>query len=48
MLCESREVRDPLALSLALDELVANPVARELLSGHEGVRLATIGPPPAA
>lgn len=45
VLCESREVRDPTALALALDELVANPVARELLSGHEGVRLVTVGPP---
>ena len=26
------------------DELVANPVARELLSGAEGVRLLTTGP----
>ncbi len=46
VLCESREVRDPTALSLALDQLVADPVARELLSGHEGVRLVTVGPPP--
>jgi hypothetical protein len=45
VLCESREVRDPTALSLALDQLVADPVARELLSGHEGVRLVTVGPP---
>ncbi|MEP6631975.1 MAG: hypothetical protein ABJA89_16015 [Lapillicoccus sp.] len=46
VLCESREIRDPTALSLALEELVANPVARELLSGHEGIRLVTVGPPP--
>lgn len=45
VLCESREVRDPAALSAALEELVANPTARELLSGHEGVRLVTVGPP---
>ncbi len=45
VLCGSREVRDPEALSAALEELVANPVARELLSGHEGVRLVSAGPP---
>ena len=45
VLCESREVRDASALSAALRELVANPAARELLSGHEGVRLVTVGPP---
>ena len=45
VLCESREVRDAAALSAALEELVANPTARELLSGHEGVRLVTVGPP---
>lgn len=45
VLCESREVRDAAALGAGLDELVANPTARELLSGHEGVRLVTVGPP---
>jgi hypothetical protein len=44
VLCEGREVRDPTALADALDELVANPVARELLSGMEGQRLLTTGP----
>jgi hypothetical protein len=45
VLCESREVHDPTALAAAVRELVANPVARELLSGHEGVRLVSAGPP---
>ena len=44
VLCEAREVRDPTALADALDELVANPVARELLSGMEGQRLVGSGP----
>jgi hypothetical protein len=44
VLCEAREVHDPTALADALDELVANPVARELLSGAEGERLAATGP----
>lgn len=44
VLCEAREVHDPTALANALDELVANPVARELLSGAEGVRLVATGP----
>jgi hypothetical protein len=44
VLCEAREVHDPTALANALDELVANPVARELLSGAEGERLLTTGP----
>ena len=44
VLCEAREVHDPTAFADALDELVANPVARELLSGAEGVRLLTTGP----
>jgi hypothetical protein len=44
VLCEAREVHDPTALATALDELVANPVARELLSGAEGERLLTTGP----
>ena len=48
VLCEGREVCDPAALTAALEELVANPPARELLSGHEGVRLVTVGPPQAS
>jgi hypothetical protein len=44
VLCEAREVHDPTAFADALDELVANPVARELLSGAEGVRLVATGP----
>ncbi len=44
VLCEAREVHDPTALANALDELVENPVARELLSGAEGVRLVAAGP----
>lgn len=44
VLCEAKEVRDPTALADALEELVANPVARELLSGMEGQRLVTTGP----
>jgi hypothetical protein len=44
VLCEGREVRNPTALADALDELVANPVARELLSGMEGQRLVATGP----
>ena len=45
VLCEAREVHDPTAFANALDELVANPVARELLSGAEGERLVATGPP---
>jgi hypothetical protein len=44
VLCEAREVHNPTALADALDELVANPVARELLSGMEGQRLVATGP----
>ena len=44
VLCEAREVRNPTALVDALEELVANPVARELLSGMEGQRLVATGP----
>jgi hypothetical protein len=44
VLCEAREVHDPTALANALEELVANPVARELLSGAEGARLVASGP----
>jgi hypothetical protein len=44
VLCEAREVRNPTALADALEELVANPVARELLSGMEGQRLVAAGP----
>jgi hypothetical protein len=44
VLCEAREVHDPTAFADALDELVANPVARELLSGAEGERLLATGP----
>ncbi len=45
VLCESREVHAPAPLADALDLLVANPAARELLSGAEGVRLVSVGPP---
>ena len=44
VLCEAREVHNPTALANALEELVANPVARELLSGMEGQRLVATGP----
>ena len=44
VLCEAREVHNPTAFADALDELVANPVARELLSGAEGERMLTTGP----
>jgi hypothetical protein len=48
VLYESREVQAPTELARALELLVANPAARELLSGAEGVRMATVGPPPGA
>lgn len=44
VLCESLEVHEPTALANALDELVENPPARELLSGVEGERLVATGP----
>jgi hypothetical protein len=44
VLCEAREVNNPTALAHALDELVENPTARELLGGAEGLRLVTTGP----
>ncbi|MEO9153289.1 MAG: hypothetical protein ABI243_12895 [Lapillicoccus sp.] len=45
LIAESAELRDPVTVSDALEHLVAHPGARLLLSGHEGVRLLTDGPP---
>lgn len=47
VLAEAQELRTPTAVAAALDYLVANPAARMLLSGAEGVRLLTYGPPQA-
>lgn len=45
VLAESHELRTPVAVAAALDHLVERPEARLLLSGVEGVRLLTEGPP---
>lgn len=44
VLAETGELSHPEELAAALDELVANPVARELLSSAEGPRLLDEGP----
>ena len=45
ILAEAHELRAPTAVAAALDYLVDQPAARLLLSGAEGVRLLTDGPP---
>lgn len=45
ILAEAHELRSPTAVAAALDYLVDYPAARLLLSGAEGVRLLTDGPP---
>lgn len=45
LLCDAVELRAPLEVAAALQHLVDHPEARLLLSGHEGVRLLTEGPP---
>lgn len=45
LLCDAVELRAPLEVAAGLQHLVDHPEARLLLSGHEGVRLLTDGPP---
>jgi len=45
ILAEAHELKGPSAVAAALDYLVAYPAAQLLLSGAEGVRLLTDGPP---
>ncbi|MEO9153290.1 MAG: hypothetical protein ABI243_12900 [Lapillicoccus sp.] len=45
VLAESHELQAPMAVAAALDYLVERPEARLLLSGVEGVRLLSEGPP---
>lgn len=45
VLAESSELRHPETLARAVEELVANPTSRLLLTGAEGRRLVDEGPP---
>lgn len=45
LLCDAVELRAPEVVAAALMHLVEHPEARLLLSGYEGVRLLTDGPP---
>ena len=45
ILAEANELKGPTVVAAALDYLVDHPAARLLLSGVEGVRLLTDGPP---
>ena len=45
VLCDAVELRDPVVVAAALEYLLDHPEARLLLSGHEGLRLLTDGPP---